>query len=520
MVRCNAPYDAMIRLTLVAIVILSAALARADERPNLIFVFADQLRADTLGYAGDAKARTPHLDAFAAESMRFTNAVTTMPVCAAYRSSLFTGKYPSSTGVVINEVNMNPNHRSIAHVLADAGYDLGYVGKWHLNDQHGRPTPRGPERLGFDGFWAAYSFNHQSYNSYYFTDGADGELQRVSLKGKYGPAAFTSLACDYVERAARGKKPFALFLSWNPPHDPWSQRNVPPENYAQFADAKFPLPENFKETPDPYMDRYPGYAFEQTENGRRWRRKYLDEGLQENLRCYYAMVNSIDEQFARLTRRLEESGAAENTIVVFTSDHGETFGSHGRMFKLTFYDEAARIPLLVRWPKKVKPGRTDACLGTPDLMPTLLGLMGLAAEIPKEADGEDLSFALRGEPGEEPEAAFLQGLGHTYLWRDGFEWRAVRDKRFTYARYLRDGKELLFDRREDPLCRTDVAADPQYADQLQRLRGWMQAKMEGLGDEFRPCTWYRDRWMYKNYSVKAAARGEFGPLAPIEPKRK
>lgn len=136
-----------------------------SKRPNIIFVFADQLRADTLGYAGDGKAITPNLDRFAGQAMRFTNAVSVMPVCAAYRASLVTGKYPSSHGVVINEVNMNPNHRTLAHVLGEAGYDLGYVGKWHLNDQHRRPTPPGPERMGFDGYWAAYGFNHNSHGS-------------------------------------------------------------------------------------------------------------------------------------------------------------------------------------------------------------------------------------------------------------------------------------------------------------------------------------------------------------------
>lgn len=487
-----------------------------SKQPNLIFVFADQLRADALGYAGNAKAITPNIDRFASQSVRFANAVSVMPVCAAYRASLLTGKYPSSHGMVVNELNMNPNHRTIAHVLKDAGYNLGYVGKWHLNDQHGRPTPRGPERLGFDGLWAAYGFNHRSYHANYYTDSEDGKPVKVSLNGKHGPTEFTNIAIDYMNKAAKQEQPFAMFLSWNPPHDPWGQNNVPQANYKRFKNVRFALPENFKATSDPYMDRYPTLAFKQKE----WKQEFLEGGLQECLRCYHAMVNNLDEQFGRIMARLDKLGIADNTIVVFTSDHGEMFGSQGRMFKLTFYDEAARIPLLVRYPKKVKPAVSGACINTPDIMPTLLGLMALNDQIPDEVEGKDLSFIVRGKKGTEPEAAFLQGMGHTYLWRDGYEWRAVRDERFTYAKYLRDGKELLFDRKGDPLMKKDVSADPSYQQQLKRLRGFMTKKMTALRDEFKACTWYRDHWMYRKYSIKAAAKGEFGPLPPIEPLRR
>lgn len=494
---------------------LASAARDKARRPNLVYVFADQLRADALGFAGNPKAITPHFDRFASQSLNFSNAVSVMPVCAAYRASLLTGKYPSSHGVVINEVCMNPNHRSIAHVLGEAGYRTAYIGKWHLLDLYNRPALRGPERLGFNDFWAAYNFNHESFHEYYYTDAPDGRIQRVSLEGQHGPTEITSVAAKFIEDAARGDAPFAMFLSWNPPHDPWSRANVPAANYEQFRNATFGLPENFKDTPDPYMDRYPDLAF----RDRRWRKDFLDGGLDECLRCYHAMINKLDEQFARILECLDRLKLTENTIVVFSSDHGEMFTSQGRMFKLTFYDEAARIPFLVRYPGKVKPGTSDVCINTPDIMPTLLGLMGLHSQIPREVEGQDLSFALSGGPGAEPEAAFMQGLGHTHLWQDGFEWRAVRDKRFTYARYLRDGREVLLDRKNDPHMKTDVAQDPSYAQEIRRLRTLMARRMEDLNDDFQKCTWYRDHWMYKKFSVKAVARGEFGPLPPIEPKR-
>ncbi|MCP4641479.1 MAG: sulfatase-like hydrolase/transferase, partial [bacterium] len=152
----------------------------ADQpaHPNLVFVFADQLGRNHCGYAGADKARMPRIDQFAREGVDFSNAVSTMPVCAAFRASLFTGKYPTSTGMVINELRMNTNHECIGHVLTRAGYRTGYIGKWHLyaNElgRHFDPknsfVPPGPDRLGFDGYWAAYNFHHLYYNTYYHTD--------------------------------------------------------------------------------------------------------------------------------------------------------------------------------------------------------------------------------------------------------------------------------------------------------------------------------------------------------------
>ena len=266
-----------------ALTIPAALSAQEKKQPNLVFVFADQLRADVLGYAGDEKAITPNIDRFASQAMNFSSAVTVSPVSAAYRSSLLTGKYISSTGMIINEINMNPNHRFIAQVLDDNGYNCGYVGKVHLNDGYRRPNRKGPERMGFDDFWAGYTFNHISYNSYYFTDTEEGDDVMVSLKGKYGPDEFTELACNYMEEAAAKDKPFAMFLSWNPSHDPWKKFNTDPECYERFKDTKFELPENFKEEPDPYMDRYPGEFISKTA----WNDEFINGGgYQEVMICY------------------------------------------------------------------------------------------------------------------------------------------------------------------------------------------------------------------------------------------
>jgi len=203
------------------------------ERPNLIYLLADQHRADVLGFEGDQKALTPNLDQMAADGMVFENAVAVSPVCAPYRSSLFTGKYISSTGMVINEVCINPNHKAIGYVLHEGGYDMAYLGKWHLVDIHKRDIPKGPARLGFQhaSLFQAYNFNHQNYKGFYWTDEGDSVVMK-RIDGNQ-TEYWTNTAIDYIRKNSQGDKPFAVFLNYSPPHDPWKEFNVDPEPSIQ-----------------------------------------------------------------------------------------------------------------------------------------------------------------------------------------------------------------------------------------------------------------------------------------------
>jgi len=484
---------------------LAAPLARPAapaKRPNLIYIFADQLRHSALGYAGDRNARTPNIDRLAAQSVSFSNAVSTMPVCAAHRASLLSGLYPSTTGMVINELRVNPAHRCLGHVLTDAGYETGYIGKWHLwaNQAGNHLEPRNsyipPEykryRLGFDGSWAAYNFNHQYYKAFYFGDGPE----RIEVRG-YEPDVQTDLALRFIRDKAKGPKPFALVLSYGVPHDPWTADNVPAEDVRLFDGVEFRLPQTWSDRPDPYMDRF-------TEPGP-WLSNFK-VNIPSFLRHYYALAAGLDRNIGRLLRALDGGGIAGDTIVVFSSDHGEMLGAHGRIQKLTFYEEAARVPFLVRWPGRIPAGSVrDACLGTPDILPTVLGLMGLP--IPEGVEGMDLSRIALGRGGPEPDAAFLQGMGHTFEWIDGFEWRALRDKRLTYAVYRRDGSEHLYDNVEDPLQKANRAADPAFGAKLRECRDRLAARRRALQDSFEACTWYRDHWTDGDRRILRGARG-------------
>jgi len=464
-------------------------------RPNLVFLFADQLRWASCGYNGDRNARTMNIDRLAAESVNVCNAVSGHPVCAPYRASLLTGKYTTSTGMVINEIRMNPNHECFGHVLTDGGYETAYIGKWHLwaNELGNHHLPRnsfvppGPNRLGFDDFWAAFNFNHCYYQGFYHTD----TDKQIPVHG-FEPDFQTDLAIEQIARMKETGNPFALFLSYGTPHDPWTRSNVPEAFYKPFEWVDFSeRPPNFSREPDPYADIWGQPSPE-----------FFDD-IEEIQRCYYGQTANTDWNIGRLLAALDAMGLGDDTIVVFTSDHGECFGAHGRQAKNIFYDEAVRVPFLLRWGERTPAGATaDVCLNTVDIMPTLLSMMDLPT--PEAVEGTDLSQCLLGQAGGEPEAAFMQCTGPTAEWGDGSEWRALRDKQSTYAVYREPRKELLFDNLADPYQMANLIDDPAHAATAKRFREMLQARMAGLNDTFEASTWYRDHWTKDRLILRSA----------------
>ncbi len=472
-------------------------MATSTKRPNLVYVFADQLRRASCGYAGDHWARTPNIDALAADGVSFRNAVSGHPVCAAYRASLMTGKYTSSTGMVINTIRMNPNHECFAHALNAGGYQTSYIGKWHMwgtkrgsyYDPEYAYTPPGPYRLGFDGHWAAFNFLHNYYVAEHYTD----TDKPIRVHG-YEPDAQTDMAIEQIKRMQAGDDPFALFLSFGTPHDPWARTNTPEADYKTFEWTDFdadPAP-NFLTEHDGHRNAWTGVGDD-----------YADE-FPKIRQSYYAMTANLDWNIGRLLKAIDEMELAEDTIFVFTSDHGEMFGAHSRSGKMTFYEEACRVPFLMRRAGHTPAGtETDVCLNTPDIMPTILGMMDLP--IPEAAEGMDLSGHALGTGGDEPEAALMQGMAEVDGWMDGSEYRALRTKQHTYARYLDDGSEKLFDNLADPFQMNNLIDDPACADLAAKLRKHLADRMAELGDTFEKSTWYRDNWLDENFNIVRTA---------------
>ncbi|MBW3625760.1 MAG: sulfatase [Armatimonadetes bacterium] len=424
----------------------------APDRPNVIFVFGDQWRAQATGYAGDPNVRTPHLNAFAERSLRFTRAVANCPVCAPSRATLMTGQYPLTHGVFVNDVPLGAHAKSLGECFREAGYDTAYIGKWHL-DGHGRSAFIPPERrMGFD-YWKARECTHDYNRSFYYSDSPEKLWWE-----EYDAIAQTRDAQAYI-RSRPKDRPFFLMLSWGPPHDPYDT-----------------APEEFRSLYDPErIQLRPNVPAEITDAAREW------------LAGYYAHCSALDRCFGELLQTIRETGIEGDTLLVFTSDHGDMLGSHGCRNKQRPYDESILVPLLLRYPAVLGEAGRDlhVPINTPDFMPTLLGLAGL--EIPDSVEGSNFAPYLRGE-GDPPKTAALIELPvcfHQYAYHNGGrDWRGLRTERYTYV-IDHDGPWILFDNERDPYQLHNRVNDPEYASLRAELHRDLWERLKGRGDAFR-----------------------------------
>ncbi|GMV94550.1 MAG: sulfatase [Candidatus Hydrogenedentota bacterium] len=438
--------------------------AETPRKPNVVYVFADQWRAQATGYAGDPNVQTPNIDAMAAQCLNLPNAVSGWPVCSPYRGSLMTGQYPHVNGIFCNDVPLHRGSISIAEAFKGAEYQTGYIGKWHL-DGHGRSSfiPR-ERRQGFE-YWKVLECTHDYNKSYYYGD-SDEKL----VWDGYDVFAQTRDAQQYIrDHAAKG--PFALFLSWGPPHNPYQ---TAPEAYNALYDlATLQLRPNV--TPE------------------------IEESARKDLAGYYAHCTALDKCVGDLRQTLREQGIAEDTIFVFTSDHGDMLGSQGEIRKQRPWDESLRVPFLIEYPRVLgTDARSDELIiNSPDIMPTLLGLSGIA--VPRTVQGTDYSPVLRGESNDRPEGALMSCLNPFGEWtreKGGREYRGVRTVRYTYVRSL-DGPWLLYDNESDPYQMENLCNTPGAASVQAHLDGLLNQILDDVGDEFLPGAEYVRRWGYE-----------------------
>lgn len=428
------------------------------SRPNLVVVFADQLRGQDLGCAGNPDVQTPTIDRLAAEGVMCSRAFANSPVCTPSRGTLLTGQYPLTHKAMVNDLPLPPGTPTIATTLRDEGYRTGYIGKWHLD---GVPrsgfTPPGPRRQGFD-FWAVYNCSHDYFRKEkYYRDSPEPER----IDG-YEPAVQTDLACDFI--AQTDDQPFALFVSWGPPHNPYDQ--VPEEFRRRYDPEALTLRANVQDVDESTNPLVKGLSL---------RRTTAD---------YYAAITALDTQLARILDSLDRQGQAENTIVVFTSDHGDLLFSHGLLRKQLPWEESVRIPMLVRWPEQLPAGyRTNELISMVDLMPTLLGL--LDAEHPAPMQGTDRSSLLRGTGTGADAVLLMDILPVTESSAQGFdEWRGVRTDRYTYVERLGHGPWLLYDNESDPWQLSNLIGSPSLGEMQGRLADLLHTMLDEVGDRF------------------------------------
>ena len=349
---------------------------KSVKKPNLIYIFPDQLRAQALGYVKQEPVVTPNIDKFAAESLVLTDAISNYPVCVPYRGMLMSGQYPHTNGVIRNNTSVTQTVDTRtwwSDVLKANGYNLGYFGKWHITqrDQTGNLEPG--RRHGFDKYFILNGNAHMksSYNSSDWPDRKGKKPEEFSGQSKYYSAQYdTENTLEFLKQAGsqykQTGKPFAAVVAWNPPHMSY---NSYPEKYNEiFKDV------DIEELCKAYPDIPP--------KGTKWGDYY-----RRNIKGYYRMIFSLDEFFGQLTQCLKEMDLEEDTIVVFTSDHGDCLGRHDVISKNSHYDEAMRVPFIIRWPGRIKPRHDDLLISVPDNYPTLLELMGLSDKTPAEVQG-------------------------------------------------------------------------------------------------------------------------------------
>ncbi|MHC4122004.1 MAG: sulfatase family protein, partial [Planctomycetota bacterium] len=463
----------------------SSTSAKFSKRPNVLFFFADQLRADACSVYGGKNIKTPHIDKLASEGIRFANGLSTTPLCTPYRGMVQTGRYPTHSGIVANWFEINPNQRCIAHIFADAGYHTGFIGKWHLAagarkyagkfnpdkkavEAHRKRNPEtefvppGPDRVGYQ-HWEAFNFHCTFKDWWYYRD----EPKKVQTR-EYETDGQANLAIKFMQKHRNSNQPFFLMVAPHPPHPPFKPRWAP-EGYLDKIKKDLYFSPN---VPKDHPRRTNQLA----------------------ARCYYAMSRNIDDNVGRIMKFLDESGLSENTIVVFTSDHGEQHGSHNRTNKMVPYAESVDVPLIVCWKGHISAGTTSDELYTPlDHMTTLCGLTGLKP--PKTADGVDLSKVVLGKGKLDRDAVLIANYtSHWDYFQTGTtwpEWRGVRTKRYTYVKWLK-GWDELFDNKTDPHQMNNLVKDPKYFSVRDEMRRKLKKLLAEAHDEFLPGTAYGD----------------------------
>jgi len=500
--------------------------AAQSASPNVVYVFPDQMRGsamhfwDTPPYNRHTRVcadpvHTPNLDRFAGEAVVLSEACSTCPVSSPHRGMLLSGMFPERNGVTLNCMNARPEStlsqsaECIGDVFSAAGYDCAYIGKLHVDfptrNNPQRPgtyvadeaevwdayTP--PERRHGFGYWYSYgTYDVHKHPHYWDTRGDRHEIDEWSPKHEVDKAI---AYLDNEEGVRDPSKPFFLMISMNPPHSPYrSTQDCMEEDYARYRDRS--LGELLvRPNADTLMAKAPCAAY------------------------YFASVTGVDREFGRLLDALKARGLDRNTIVVFSSDHGETMCSHSiEDPKNSIYRESFNVPFLVRYPGVLEHRVDDLLLSSTDIMPTLLSLAGLADRIPASVEGRDLAGALRNErKAERPSSAlYIRNLNgrrdRDKMVRGIFpEARGIKTHRYTMELVIDRNRQLkkavIFDDRKDPyqLHPLTAADRPKlYAELCRELAAELQRSND---------IWYRERILDGTIPYAAAERPT-GPAAP------
>jgi arylsulfatase A-like enzyme len=467
-------------IVLVAMVAGGCRRAPAQQpprRPNILFILLDDLRADTLGYAGHPSVKTPQIDRIANEGVNFKNAFCTTSLCSPSRASLLSGVYAHKHGVTNNFTEFPAGMNSFPKMLQQAGYATAYVGKYHMGEGNDEPRP------GFD-----YFVTHKGQGKYFGTEFNMNGERRETRPGYY-TTVVTDIALDWLQRDRAGK-PWMMILGHKAPHSFYTPE---PKYENAFADVSVSYPPSaftLDDKPDWIKDRLTtwhgiyGPLFD-------WRKKFPDErpeavkDFENMVHAYWGTILSIDDSVGRLRAWLEDSGQLDNTIIVFVGDNGLLEGEHGMVDKRTMHEPSIRIPMAIRYPGlTTEPRVIEQQVLTIDMAPSLLELTGSPA-IPG-IDGRSWVRLVRdGDP------SWRKSWFYYYNYEKEFPYtpnvRGIRTEEWKYIHYPHgDGSAdrhlgELYDLKQDPDENTNLVRRVDYSAMVQRLQTELNELMAATG---------------------------------------
>ena len=422
------------------------------SHPNLLVIHTDQQSPWTLGAYGGTLVETPHIDLIGHEGAVFNSFFTNSAVCTPSRGCLLTGRYPHCHGAYANNIPLNRDEVTFAHALLQEGYETGYAGKWHL-DGPLRPGWVHPERsMGFTD--NRYMFNRGHWKKIEGMPMQNAEpmvfpYRVIGDERTYTTDWLTERTIEFILQPRTA--PFCYMVSIPDPHGPVEVR-APYDTMYRPEDMTLPATFDQKDLPR-WAERFRQRGPYAPSNPHR------EEDLRRKKALYCGEVKLIDDCVGRLMDCLQQQGILDETVVVFTTDHGDYMGEHGLHAKNQLYETVYRLPLLVRWPEKIAKGTViDQIVSTVDFQRTILGLMGV--EPCGREQGRDASPLLRDEEIEWEDEAFVH---HASLERAG-----IFTPEFELA-YVKEDEAILFDRRNDPNQENNLSHCPEHRDVIGKL---------------------------------------------------
>ncbi|MDG1278174.1 MAG: sulfatase-like hydrolase/transferase [Algoriphagus sp.] len=427
---------------------------KPKQKPNILFIFADDQRADALGISGNPVLKTPNIDELAKVGTRFTNAYVMGgnhgAICAASRAMMLSGKSLFHVLDKLEGQETMPMH------FAKQGYETFGTGKWHNEKEMFEASFQKGKNVFLGGMADHFSISVRDLQ-------ADGKLSEPEKKG-YSTDLFADVAKEFLEDYASSEQqnPFFAYVSFTVPHDPYSPKT---DYLSRYDTAQISLPKNF-------MPLHP-FAFDQLnirdENLTDWPRK--PEVVKEILSDYYSLITHLDDQVGKLISTLKEKGLYENTIIVYAADNGLAIGSHGLLGKQNLYEHSTKVPMIISGPGVPKDQLSEAFVYLYDLFPTLAELAHIPS--PKDVDGQSLVPVLNGEKNEIRSSLFT-AYRHTV--------RSIREGNWKLIRYPERDFTQLFNLKNDPSELNNLAENPESSNQLNKLKVSLHREQKLAGD--------------------------------------